>query len=618
MDAGNHPQNPENIDPNYLWPLIPLADLDETSQAKLVGLVQSMLEKDLRSCVKHCLQYYFPEASPKVELWSPTKSLLQSISLQGPHQDSQSNIHALAVLAYRSGQPRIIVADEATKRQLSGDHLRRCDLEGVVSVILISAEESNGSGSISIYGRRVTCYAGPGTDSLNFIQRDKDPQKHFGCTNIAWDPLWDPPFKLKHIKVRDPDQEVLAPDSLILGRETLVKAMTDTLSDYLPMELVMEISNTHGSPFKVPVWERRPSNTHILIFVLYHTTTAELCKTQRKIHNAIPFVFPRRNMIPQSQMKPGLGKEIIRDVGRSEMTVELIPWDRHRIRTRRDLLGFWNKYRLWDVGVRSIKFMPLIYLSKPFSSLDSAQFGVVRNQCAHMPFPVSIADMSLHDVCLEITTLNHIEAFTIYKLRDTEPAEILWHPDQQFYSVPPLWVLMDHRLGHVLVFLTNKLTENDFQELKQDLAGVGSSHINGEPPVPEHFAFSWKQGEAGTVDGKVKDIWDFLAEIYTSSWDRHCPSSFFCIDAQLAVDQTVIVVKSDFYDYPGHERLWHLPFPRLRGFHFIRIPRQLINSWEALHEHEGWLKYRRPGWPSPGVLPDDPDEGGYVEGDSFP
>ncbi|KAJ5512873.1 hypothetical protein N7463_002425 [Penicillium fimorum] len=112
----------EPMDPGYIWPLVLLADLCASSQANLIGLIQQTLKDDLEL---HSDDYFGLTSQEditevKVHPWSPPRRLLESIARQGPCRDSQSSLHALAVLAYRSGRPRIIVADEATKRQLSG------------------------------------------------------------------------------------------------------------------------------------------------------------------------------------------------------------------------------------------------------------------------------------------------------------------------------------------------------------------------------------------------------------------------------------------------------------------------------------------------------------------
>ncbi|KAJ5975694.1 hypothetical protein N7481_009401 [Penicillium waksmanii] len=56
----------------------------------------------------------------KVEIWSTSRRLLESIAQQGPQRDSKTNIYALTVFAQRLGYSRLIIADDMTKRQLLG------------------------------------------------------------------------------------------------------------------------------------------------------------------------------------------------------------------------------------------------------------------------------------------------------------------------------------------------------------------------------------------------------------------------------------------------------------------------------------------------------------------
>lgn len=89
--------------------------------------------------------------------------------------------------------------------------------------------------------------------------------------------------------------------------------------------------------------------------------------------------------------------------------------------------------------------------------------------------------------------------------------------------------------------------------------------------------------------------------------------SFVCVDRQFELDRSFILLQADeFNSDPGHDLLQPLPFPSLRGFKytrastglaFLEAPRQNMIDFDAV-DHD-WSKYRRPGWPAPGVLPDD-------------
>ncbi|KAJ5164820.1 uncharacterized protein N7500_006650 [Penicillium coprophilum] len=134
-------------------------------QAKRIGLTQQTLKDDFKL---HSDTYFGASSQDKevtevnVHPCLPPPCRLESISRQGPYQDSQSNIHALAVLAYRSGRPRIIVAGEVIKRLLSGKYCSDADLlsydsKWVISIILLSTRRDTQSGALSVFARRAIC-----------------------------------------------------------------------------------------------------------------------------------------------------------------------------------------------------------------------------------------------------------------------------------------------------------------------------------------------------------------------------------------------------------------------------------------------------------------------------
>lgn len=93
------------IEEAYPWLLVLLTDLDKANQDKLAGAVQLMLEDDLKIIRNTTLETISKPTPMSIYIWLPSRWLLRSISQQGTHQDSISNIHALAVMAFRSGFP---------------------------------------------------------------------------------------------------------------------------------------------------------------------------------------------------------------------------------------------------------------------------------------------------------------------------------------------------------------------------------------------------------------------------------------------------------------------------------------------------------------------------------
>ncbi|KAJ5603628.1 hypothetical protein N7537_006584 [Penicillium hordei] len=72
--------------------------LDKADQDKLAGVVQLMLEDDLKYYPKHYFRANV-QATSDIKIWSPSRWFLRSIFQQGINLDSQGNIHGLAVLA---------------------------------------------------------------------------------------------------------------------------------------------------------------------------------------------------------------------------------------------------------------------------------------------------------------------------------------------------------------------------------------------------------------------------------------------------------------------------------------------------------------------------------------
>ncbi|KAJ5959306.1 uncharacterized protein N7479_006456 [Penicillium vulpinum] len=118
--------------------------------------------------------------------------------------------------------------------------------------------------------------------------------------------------------------------------------MIIALCPRLPIELALEVSNTR-SEIKMPVWEQRPSRIHLVIFLLSRFTTEELGKTQKTIQDAIPSIMEKAALVWEEEdmweEEHMLEEEHMRDAMSFVPinSVELIPRDRHRLRTRRDL-----------------------------------------------------------------------------------------------------------------------------------------------------------------------------------------------------------------------------------------------------------------------------------------
>ncbi|KAJ5199462.1 hypothetical protein N7491_011333 [Penicillium cf. griseofulvum] len=393
------------IDPDYIWPLVLLTDLSSPSQTKLIGLIQQTLKDDLKL---HSADYFGASAQTKdvsevnVRPWSPPRHLLKSIARQGPCRDSQSNLHALALLAYRSGRPRIIVTDEATKRQLPGKYIPDADIhEDIISIILLSTRRDTQSDGLSVFARRAVCSDQEemfDLDTIDYIWGDDDPQPDaFKSVHKAWGPLWAHAKGWRGLTMHDLNQESFTSSAGdTSGREYYANTVVTALSRHLPIELAIQVSNTRSTPIRMPIRKRRPGNTHLVIFLFYHTTAQELEKTQKTLEESLPAMFPREK--PWYTETP-------------DMTLELIPWNRHRMKTRLDLLDFWDEYRVWDAELgRRPGIMPLICLRKPLSNLDEAQFSILSFKSPYLS-PVIMKHMVFGDICTDMEGFGCVDVY---------------------------------------------------------------------------------------------------------------------------------------------------------------------------------------------------------------
>ncbi|KAJ5916647.1 hypothetical protein N7504_000662 [Penicillium tannophilum] len=641
----------ETIDPNYVWPLVLLTELSASDQAKLLGLVKTTLKEDLQ---RHSTNYFgasfqvneLPQ-EVNVRPWSPPLRLLNSVARQGPCRDSQNNIHALAVLAYRSGRPRIIIADEATKRQLSGKYLPDVDLaspndQSNVTVILVCTRRDTQSGEITIFARRAICSSQEGlshiidedegyiVDEEDFIPGTGGPDPQpltFKCVHRPWRPLWAHGEGFRDMIMHDPYKAPFTSRTGdILGKEYCTRATVTALGHHLPPELVLQICNTRTRP-KMPLWDRRPSEKHVVIFLMYPSTAQEREKTVQNLKDS-PYgidvfeerVRQRRNTYPHGVVPdspdPDLPKYNARD-----LTFELIPWEQHRMATRLDLLDFWDEYRAWDVkGGKYPDSMPLICMREPMVDWSYYLSVFIVLTCKHgdYPSPVVMRKASISDIWKSMAGSKGFNKYWYRQYNYDGIEEEFWHPERPFFYNPAPWSSMLTTKWHRTVFfLTNQLTGAAKESLEQtmlriheldwDIYGNSLSRI---PERPEYSFVPWKSGEAGTVDGKLRDIWSILQDLYKHPYRRSFdPIRFVCVDKRFEVDQSVILVEADMYEHPGHDLLQHLPFPALRGFEYTRAPAGMaycenLNWVDGVSNYDGWMAYRRQGWPAPRLLPD--------------
>ncbi|KAJ5105550.1 hypothetical protein NUU61_002897 [Penicillium alfredii] len=577
-----------NTDKNTLVIAI-LTYLDEASEAELVQHFQEILGDSI-----------------KIHTWKPSRSLLQSIAKQGPHLDSQANLYALAVLAYRSERSAFLVADELTRRQLTGE--RRVGESDSISVVMISTKPQPSTAAkqddeVIIVAKRTN---GDGKEIQKLLEMPLEP--------LSINPqARDIEMFLRTscgLALHDPDRAVLTADTASsLGREKYSGAVAEALSTSrrgLPVELVTDIvsradSDSMTELVQMPVWERAMSYQHLVIFLFFPASEDKLHKTQSIIQDAV-----RKHAATK---KPN----------RQNTTVELIPWERHRLASRRKLATFYNEYRHWvDPNTRMDR--PLHFLREPIRGIDSAQFGSVFSRYELFPF---VRQNSLEGLVTKNWTSDDNpdeESETL----DINSAENLSHPDEPFYYNPPPWMPSGSQEEEETEFewlaafyLTNQLTKEQDESIQTELKTKNDIDEDFEW-VKEIGVIPWKSGPEGDVDGTIEDIWEIVWKVWTSEGRAGNCGTFACVDQQSAVDQTVILVDAKWYHGSREqELLQYLPSPTMKGFRYTRVAARdahldkinLDIANMGIDEcGEGAKSFRRPDWPSPELFDDDDDD----------
>ncbi|KAJ5662784.1 hypothetical protein N7462_011710 [Penicillium macrosclerotiorum] len=623
MSSSDHFAKPSNQPPTFKRDaegnkqllIVNLTELDHSAQQKLINHYQTALEEPA-----------------EILTWTPARALLQSFATQGPRVDSQSNLYAIAVLLYQADWTGFIVADELTKRQVTG----KCRLgeDHAISVVMIATEATLPSGAgrpgdpprLRVSARRTNTELGDEKQLGNlssdwFTQVDKEEDSRDGF-------FWDTFGMVLH----DPDHQILTPDTAnSWGRKEYTDSVLTALSaKLLPAELIMDIfsrvEHHKDAVPEMPIWQRPQSLQHIHIFLFFHATPEEIERTHAIIQNAVTkrFKIPSKDTILKCDAPicncPHLNEEW--QERPKDTTVELIPLDRHQIKSRRHIVNFFRQYHLRHLDdSKRTRSMPIYFLLSPLregDDIDSGEFGYCRSN-----EPLFTARMTFN----KMIDFNPWKTPTIayYLARGISPdireIEFLHHPDMPFYHDPPPGRLVNPMETNMTFYLTKHLTTQEDEAIQMELRTDDFGQFNEDFEI---CRIPWESEEDGTLD----DIWNILWTIYRH--DGAPPVCFFCIDREAAVDLDVLLVKPDFYwgdrqDGQEHPSLLvDLECPRLRGFWYCRISGNLCHQAKIqldtdnldITELGGYdlRKYRRPGWPARGILPLDDDESDRLYG----
>ncbi|KAJ5611725.1 hypothetical protein N7528_008830 [Penicillium herquei] len=551
----------------------------------------------------------------EIKAWKPSRRLLSSLTVQGTHRDSQANIYALARFAYRSGfqlsgLPELddvetkpatifIVVDELSKRCWTNTH--RVGERGSISLIVVQVKSDPEPDEYS-YPYHFTIPHGLRVEAARYndpsLWQDSDSDDDSSQSPSSKNRLLNSMAEFQHgfhmVKYDENDEDQYLEDfwegrmgewgyedwSMFIydpDQPPFVAAcepsstrneMWSALTPYLPPELVSRtISFTAADPSTEKIlWEKRQSDEHMHLFLMFPTTENELRETTLIIHDLL-------KQQPEDSPK----------------TAELIPLHRHQMRTRRDILTFWEAYRQREPDERlHSPFLNL--LLHPVTDKDSitdkdptpSHFAVVRDL---KNMPLAIMQVNFREMCLPQEKRKHDSVFK-WNPHPVDKVELLHHPDQPCYEVCPPWKgakSSNPWSRWISVFyLTKSFTEEDDSYLRnkieefseEDAVGFRGGISNENRKNMRGVCYvPWEHEE----DGDMSDMWRILLKVYRhQGLGTKCQRLFF-IDRESFNDRRVIIIEAYFY-LAGRQvqsrsnLLQGLEAPLLAGFRHYRIP----------------------------------------------
>lgn len=167
--------------------------------------------------------------------------------------------------------------------------------------------------------------------------------------------------------IHDPDCPILTPGAVrTLGRKKRLNLQRNTIGKMLPTlpkELMYEIVNQLevSPPVRLPIWETPPSERHLVIFVSFPMTLKQQQEMEREIRIEIQSGDDTLNESP--------------DLLDSQITFELIPWERHGATSRRDFMNIWTEYFTSTVIFQKRNYLPPLHiLSEPITDSQNLHF----------------------------------------------------------------------------------------------------------------------------------------------------------------------------------------------------------------------------------------------------
>lgn len=176
-------------------------------------------------------------------------------------------------------------------------------------------------------------------------------------------------------------------------------------------------------------------------------------------------------------------------------------------------------------------------------------------------------------------------------------------PLGKFVAVVPCSRLIRKKPGVPVFFLMSQLA------LEQDEAiRLHINAINEYQVLSPTFCFiPWSREQ----DGTLQDAWNILWQMFQHSARNSTNPVFLCIDEQSGVDQTLLVIRADWYLVPmdtiDKQIISDMLKPQLRGIRYTRVHASQARiamvpaSWETgdfcrVQEELELQSLNRPGW----------------------
>ncbi|KAL3486557.1 hypothetical protein BJX62DRAFT_246673 [Aspergillus germanicus] len=532
-------------------PLILLTDLDEDQKDKLIEHLKGNVGKNDKPLA--------------LQPWHPSPETLQCIAKPGPHVDSQANIHAVAVLAARAGYTGLLVADELTKRQLTGN--LRVGEYPTISVVMVSIRPVRAPGAaedqIHIGAKRT---AGPtwprGEDEHEIVYG------YFLAEMESFElvPLHrkESPFADCGLALHDPNQRPFTLDS---------KGVTGLEKD----------PDIHGASIELPKSVKHLGNDHLNAFLLFAASPEE----QQATESALQQTFEAVPKILQKETCQEESKDSVERVH-----VHAIPWEDHHVTgTRRQPLPLWGAYQALvalDDIVRDI-----FLLDGPIDDPTAINVKVVSSTIYGGTYITHLTPSQI----LPLWNTSWVANWSRLE-HETSDTELLYPLDDPFYLSTPPWQPTTCSVNWVAIRAELIKFDPGF-----DWEGCGRKTACFVPWTPRDDDYTAR-------DGTLEDMWDVFWELYTYKRGRSVPYGTslptFFIDQQSAIDQTVIAVHADYmFRYTEEELagevLKGVELPKLKGILFMNAGVANM-GFDEFGDREKVGFFPRPGWPGHGVL----------------